>query len=181
MKGSRLLAGYPTLPRNRVAHSSCDMGLIARDRGGLISCKSSQCTPHVRFMLCLFVCIFLLTLLQYQSHVEKKYQPEYVKLLNSWDSRYKEKGEALDVFIFSHRRSGTHLTINLLRYGFSGIRVWKMNHLSCGNCTLVGMLIRNGGKVIHAYRDPKQVAASMTIPTSYGQRQNDRAWTSLNI
>lgn len=65
-----------------------------------------------------------------------------------------------NVFLFSHRRSGTHLTVNLLRYGFENVRVWKMNHASCANCTLIKAL-GNCGLLIHAQRNPLDLAVSM--------------------
>ena len=65
-----------------------------------------------------------------------------------------------NVFVFSHRRSGTHMTINLLRYGFHNVRVWKMNHVSCANCTLIKAL-GNCGLLIHAQRNPLDMAVSM--------------------
>eukprot|EP00890_Picochlorum_soloecismus_P002481 jgi/Picsp_1/3233/NSC_06073-R1_---NA--- len=64
-----------------------------------------------------------------------------------------------NIFVFSHRRSGTHMTINLLRYGFQKVRIWKMNHVSCANCTLVKAL-GNCGLLIHAQRNPLDVAVS---------------------
>jgi hypothetical protein len=109
------------------------------------------------FMLFIYICIYSAQLQYNNRNINA---PDLTELLKSWEPRNEKLGTAINVFIFSHRRSGTHLTINMLRYGFSGVRVWKMNHASCGNCTLVDTLIRNG-KVIHASRDPKQVAASM--------------------
>lgn len=64
------------------------------------------------------------------------------------------------VFIFSHRRSGTHMTINLIRFGFHSVQVWKMNHASCGNCTLVASL-RQCGALVHAIRNSLDVAVSV--------------------
>lgn len=64
------------------------------------------------------------------------------------------------VFLFSHRRSGTHMTINLLRYGFESVKVWKMNHASCANCTLIASL-EKCGMLVHAMRNPLDVAVSM--------------------
>jgi hypothetical protein len=92
----------------------------------------------------------------------------YLEMLRSWQvgsitdgQKPWEAGRGADVFVFSHRRSGTHLTVNMLRYAFPGLRVWKMNHASCGNCTLMNLLYRNGGRVVHAYRDPKDMAVSL--------------------
>lgn len=65
-----------------------------------------------------------------------------------------------NVFIFSHPRSGTHMTINLFRFGFPSVQVWKMNHISCGNCTLVSSL-RQCGVLVHAIRNPLDVVVSM--------------------
>lgn len=45
-----------------------------------------------------------------------------------------------NIFLFSYRRSGTHMNINQFRYGFPTVRVWKMNHVSCANCTFVRAL-----------------------------------------
>ncbi len=65
-----------------------------------------------------------------------------------------------NVFLFSHRRSGTHMAINLLRYGFDSVQVWKMNHASCSNCTLISSL-QKCGVLLHAMRNPLDVAVSM--------------------
>jgi hypothetical protein len=66
-----------------------------------------------------------------------------------------------NIFLFSHRRSGTHMTINLLRYGFQNVTVWKTNHASCSNCSLISMLQACGGTVVHVYRNPLDVAVSL--------------------
>ena len=65
------------------------------------------------------------------------------------------------VFVFSHRRSGTHLTINLIRFGFKNVVVWKTNHVSCSNCSLITSIQTCGGYVVHAYRNPLDVAISL--------------------
>ena len=95
------------------------------------------------------------------SSAAGQYNEDYINLLRSYDTELSSfPTNKIDVFIFSHRRSGTHFTVNLVRYSFENVRVWKMNHASCGNCTLLRLLHENGGKIIHVSRDPKNVAVS---------------------
>lgn len=65
------------------------------------------------------------------------------------------------VFIVSHRRSGTHMLVNLVRYNFRQTIVWKTNHMSCSNCALLTNLRDCGGIILHAYRNLPDVAVSL--------------------
>lgn len=73
----------------------------------------------------------------------------------------KEELTKQHVFVFSHRRSGTHMTINLIRSAFDDVFVWKTNHVSCANCSKIAAIRSCGGHIVHAYRNPYDVAISL--------------------
>ena len=73
--------------------------------------------------------------------------------------------EGLQIYIVSHRRSGTHLTMTTLANNFENIEVIKQeDHPACDEvsmgCERLEKLL-NSGKVVHAYRDVRDVLVSV--------------------
>lgn len=96
-------------------------------------------------------------------------------------SRYPGGDNPKTVWIVSHRRSGTHMTIDLIAQAIEGpLRIVKAAHivpmtdeLSCECLTY----LQQHGKFIHAYRDVRDV-----VVASYYYRKNfDREYAHLNF
>jgi hypothetical protein len=128
------------------------------------SCKTRRITQFAPIIACIVAAFFIIRKPWIGQDVASSWQQGNCRILLEKLSEDKLPARYLQfkqVFVFSHRRSGTHLTINLLRFGFKRLVVWKANHASCSNCDLIVQLQQCGGFIIHAYRNPVDVALSL--------------------
>lgn len=70
----------------------------------------------------------------------------------------------MQFFIVSHRRSGTHLVMEMLANAFKGpMRIFKTNHIRADDylgCECL-LWMRKLGKIVHAQRDIRDVLVSV--------------------